>query len=281
MGKPSRVQVSGPLARYSDGFRLELARQGFTANAASNQLQLMAHASRWLASKRLGVGDLTPARVSEFLGARRAEGYTLWLSPKAMVPVVGYLCGIGVLATPVPAAPATPAEKLTAHYRTYLVTERGLAADTVTSYLHVARLFLSTRPTALGLEQLSAGEVSRFALAECTTRSMGSAKYIVCGLRSLVRFLYVAGYTDRQLEAAVPKVAGWRLAGLPKAIRPHDVARLLASCDRRSTFGRRDFAVLSVLVRLGLRAGEVAAIELADIDWRAGEVVIRGKGRRQ
>ncbi len=281
MGKPSSVQVAGPLATYSDGFRLELARQGFTANAASNQLQLMAHASRWLASKRLGVGDLRPARVSEFLDARRAEGYTLWLSPKAMVPVLGYLRGIGVLATPVPAAPATPAEKLTAHYRTYLVTERGLAADTVTSYLHVARLFLSTRPMALGLEQLSAGEVGRFALAECTTRSVGSAKYIVCGLRSLVRFLYVAGYTDRQLEAAVPKVAGWRLAGLPKAIGPHDVARLLASCDRRSTFGRRDFAVLSVLARLGLRSGEVAAIELADIDWRAGEVVIRGKGRRQ
>ena len=281
MGKPSSVQVTGPLATYSEGFRLELARQGFTANAASNQLQLMAHASRWLANKNLGVDGLTPARVSEFLDARRAEGYTLWLSPKAMVPVLGYLRGIGVLATPVPAAPATPAEKLTVHYRTYLVTERGLAAGTVTSYLHVARLFLSTRPTALGLEQLSAGEVSRFALAECTTRSVGSAKYIVCGLRSLVRFLYVAGYTDRQLEAAVPKVAGWRLAGLPKAIGPHDVARLLASCDRRSTFGRRDFAVLSVLARLGLRAGEVAAIELADIDWRAGEVVIRGKGRRQ
>ena len=111
MGKPSSVQVTGPLATYSEGFRLELARQGFTANAASNQLQLMAHASRWLANKNLGVDGLTPARVSEFLDARRAEGYTLWLSPKAMVPVLGYLRGIGVLATPVPAAPATPAEK--------------------------------------------------------------------------------------------------------------------------------------------------------------------------
>lgn len=282
MGKPSSVRVAGPLATHSDGFRLELARQGFTANAASNQLQLMAHVSRWLASNGLGVGELTPARVSEFLDARRAEGYTLWLSPKAMVPVLGYLRGIGAVPTPVPAAPATPAEMLTAHYRTYLVTERGLAAGTVTSYLHVARLFLSTRPpSALGLAQLTAGEVSRFALAECTTRSVGSAKYIVCGLRSLLRFLYVAGYTDRQLEAAVPKVAGWRLAGLPKAIGPGDIARLLASCDRRSTFGRRDFAVLSVLSRLGLRAGEVAAMELADIDWRSGELLIRGKGRRQ
>ena len=91
----------------------------------------------------------------------------------------------------------------------------------------------------------------------------------------------LAGRTDSQLEGAVPKVAAWRLAGLPTSFGRAEVARLLASCDRRSTFGRRDFAVLTLLVRLGLRAGEVATLELADIDWRAGEVTIRGKGRRE
>jgi integrase/recombinase XerD len=99
--------------------------------------------------------------------------------------------------------------------------------------------------------------------------------------RSLLRFLFVEGHTAGQLEAAVPKVAGWRLAGLPPAFGRPEVARLLASCDRRSTFGRRGFAVLTVLVRLGLRAGEVAALELADVDWHNGEVIICGKGRRQ
>ena len=283
MGRPSRVQVTGPLATYSDGFRLELARQGFTPHSASCQLQLMAHASRWLAGNGLGAGDLTPARVKEFLDARRAEGYTLWLSPKAMVPMLGYLRGIGVVATPVPAGPSTPAEKLMEAYRTYLVQERGLAVSTVAGYLHVARLFLSTRPAeeGLGLERLSASDVTTFVLAECTMRTVGSAKYIVCGLRSLLRYLYVGGHIEHELTAAVPRVAGWRLAGLPKAISAHDVARLLGSCDRRSTFGRRDFAVLSVFARLGLRSGEVAALELADIDWRAGEIVIRGKGRRR
>ena len=283
MGRPSRVQVTGPLATYSDRFRLELARQGFTPHSASCQLQLMAHASRWLAGNGLGAGDLTPARVKEFLDARRAEGYTLWLSPKAMVPMLGYLRGIGVVATPVPAGPSTPAEKLMEAYRTYLVQERGLAVSTVAGYLHVARLFLSTRPAeeGLGLERLSASDVTTFVLAECTMRTVGSAKYIVCGLRSLLRYLYVGGHIEHELTAAVPRVAGWRLAGLPKAISAHDVARLLGSCDRRSTFGRRDFAVLSVFARLGLRSGEVAALELADIDWRAGEIVIRGKGRRQ
>ena len=283
MGRPSRVRVTGPLEQYADGFRRELARQGYTLHSANNQLQLMAHANRWLASRGLGVGELTPARVEEFLAARRAEGYTLWLSTKAMVPVLEYLRRLNVVPTPSPDVPATAAEKLVEHYRTYLVHERGLAVGTVVSYLHVAGLFFSTRSPEgeLDLERLTAAEVTNFVLAECAARKVGSAKYVVCGLRSLLRFLYVAGHTQSQLAAAVPKVAGWRLAGLPTAFGRQEVARLLASCDRRSTFGRRDFAVLGLLTRLGLRAGEVAALELPDIDWRGGEVVIRGKGRRQ
>jgi hypothetical protein len=144
-----------------------------------------------------------------------------WLSPKAMAPVLAYLCGLGVVRTPNPVGPATPAENLVEHYRTYLVHERGLAAATVASYLHVARLFLATRSAEeeLGLEHLTAAEVTGFVFAECTVRTVGSAKYIVCGLRSLLRFLFVAGHTAGQLEAAVPKVAGWRLAGLPTARR--------------------------------------------------------------
>jgi len=284
MGRPSRVRVTGPLAPYAAGFRQELARQGYRPHAASNQLQLMAHVSRWLASRGLGVEELTPARVEEFLAHRRAEGYTLWLSAKAMAPVLGYLRGVGVVPTPAPAAPATEAEQLQEHYRAYLIEERGLASGTVASYLHVARLFYAARATGGGelhLDRLTAAVVTEFVLAECVPRSVGSAKYVVCGLRSLLRYLYVAGHTQAPLESAVPKVAGWRLAGLPVTFDRTGVARLLASCDRRTTFGRRDYAVLSLLARLGLRAGEVAALELADIDWRAGEFVVRGKGRRE
>ena len=205
MGKPSRVRVAGPLEPYAFGFREELAREGYTAHSASNQLQLMAHASRWLASRELGVGELSPARVEEFLEARRAEGYTLWLSTKAMAPVLAYLRGVGVVLTPSPVGPATPAEELVALYRAYLVQERGLAVGTVTSYVRVARLFFSARSCD--------GECG----LECTVRKVGSAKGVVCGLRSLLRFLFVEGHTQSQLEAAVPKVAGWRLAGLPKS----------------------------------------------------------------
>ena len=280
MGRPSRVRVIGPLEPYATGFRRELVRQGYTAHSASNQLQLMAHASRWLASSGFDAGDLTPARVEEFLEARRAEGYTLWLSTKAMAPLLGYLRDLGVPQTPSPVAPATPAEDLLERYRCYLIQERGLATSTVAAYSHVARLFLFNRSPEgeLDLERLNAAEVTDFVLAECRARRVGSAKYIVCGLRALLRFLYADGHAESQLAAAVPSVAGWRLAGLPKALSSRDVSVLLASCDRRTTVGRRDFAVLTLLVRLGLRAGEGAALALVDVDWRAGEVVIRGKG---
>ena len=279
--------VGGPGDRTArttcDGVGRELAVLGYTSNAASDQLRLMAHVSRWLECRRLGLDELTPAGVEEFLVHRRAEGYTLWLSAKAMVPMLTYLRELGVAPMPSTAAPATEAEELKEHYRAYLVHERGLAPGTVACYLHVARLFLAARATddVLHLERLIAADVVEFVLAECAPRSVGSAKYVVCGLRSSLRYLYVAGHTEVALDAAVPKVAGWRLASLPVTFGRAEVARLLASCDRRTTFGRRDFALLTVLSRLGLRAGEVAALKLADIDWRAGELVVRGKGRRE
>ena len=283
-GKPSAVRVTGPLTPHVAGFRRELERVGYRPHAVSDQLRLLAHASRWLAGQGLGAEAFTPARVDEFLGHRRAEGHVLWLSPKAMAPMLGYLRSLGVVETPAPVAPATEAEVLQEHYRAFLVQERGLAAGTIAGYLHVARLFCAARAgedEGLHLDRLSAAEVTEFVLAECASRSVGSAKYVVCGLRSLLRYLYVAGHSKAALDAAVPTVAGWRLAGLPVTVGGAEVARLLAGCDRRTTFGRRDYAVLVVLSRLGLRAGEVAALELADVDWRAGELVVRGKGRRQ
>ncbi len=283
MGNPSRVKVIGPLVPYVAGFRGELEAQGYRPTALSDQLRVMAHLSRWSASQGLGEGDLTPNRVEEFLVARRAAGYVLWRSSKGVAPLLGYLRGLGVVPVPEAAAPGTPAEDLLEHYRTYLAQERGLAAGTVASNLHVARLFLATRAQVpgLGLEELTASEVINFVLTECRHRSTGSARYVVTGLRALLRYCYLVGRTSRPLADAVPTVAGWRLTALPRAVDPGDVAALLKSCDRRSTFGRRDFAVLTLLVRLGLRAGEVAGLLLDDIDWRRGEFVVRGKGPKQ
>lgn len=243
MGKPSRVRVTGPMESYACGFGEELARQGYTPHSASNQVQLMAHASRWLASSELGVGELSPARVEEFLADRRAAGYTLWLSTKAMAPVLAYLRGLGVVPTPSPVVPATPAEQLMQHYRCYLVQERGLTAGTVCSYLHVARLFCAARSRdgELDLEHLNAVEVTEFVFAECTTRTVGSAKYVVCGLRSLLRFLYVAGHTDVRLDAACRR---WRVGAWLVCPRRSDAKRS-SGCWGAATGAARSAGVTS------------------------------------
>jgi integrase len=103
---------------------------------------------------------------------------------------------------------------------------------------------------------------------------------VACGLRAFLRFAYVTGRTGTQLDGAVPKIASRRLSRVPRSISTAEVEALLASCDRRTTFGRRDLAALMLMVRLGLRAGEVAALELGDIGWRCGEIVVRGKANR-
>jgi integrase/recombinase XerD len=173
-------------------------------------------------------------------------------------------------------------EVLLEDYRAYLVDERGLVASTVAYYLKIAGLFLAERDEGAGglmLEALSGAEVVGFVQRECPVRSVGSAKLLVTGLRSLLRFLHVDGRVEVAWAAVVPAVAGWRGGALPLGLEAEQVVRMLAACDRRRSIGRRDHAILLLLVRLGLRAAEVAALKLEDIDWRAGELVVHGKQR--
>ena len=135
---------------------------------------------------------------------------------------------------------------------------------------------LRTRPH----RNASAEDVNVFLVIECTRRSVGSAGNVVSALRVLLRFFYVRGYTATPLADCVPKAAAWRDSGRSRSLNAREVSRLLASCDRRTSAGRRDFAVLTVLVRLGLRAKEVATLSLADLDWHAGVVTVAGKGGR-
>jgi integrase/recombinase XerD len=278
---PKRVRVTGPLAGYAEGFADELLGQGYTSASAAGQVQLLSHMSRWATCQGLSASDLTPGRVEEFLEARRAQGYTLRVSQRGVAPLVGYLRRVGVVPTPVEPVPSTPAELLIEDYRRFLVSERGLAASTICSYLGTARLFLSALPDGLELEEVSAGEVTAFVVDECRRRRVAAAKVLVTGLRSLLRFLFLEGYTARQLAPAVPTATGWGGGSLPRALDAETVAALLASCDRCTRVGRRDFAILTMLARLGLRAGEVAGLELDDVDWHHGEIVVRGKGGRQ
>jgi len=282
MGDPKRIEVTGPLVAYRDGFVDELVGQGYTRNGAMRQVWLMAHVSRWLEGRALGVGDLTADRVLEFVEVRRAMGYTGQRSQRALTALLGYLRGLGVTPTrPEPAA-VTPAEVLVEEYCAWLTSERGLTEGSVEVYLGPVWRFLSEceRPDGLNLGGLRAGDVTAFVVDECRARR-GSAKTVVTALRSLLRFLFLEGYTPFPLAQAVPTATGWADQSLPRGLDGEAVAALLASCDRDTVVGIRDFAILTMLRRLGLRAGEVAALGLDDVDWHHGEMVVRGKGGRQ
>lgn len=281
MSHPSRVRLTGPLMSFAQGFAAELSRQGYRPNAAANQLQLLAHLSRWLAAKGLEATTLTASALDEFLAARRSQGYTLWLSAKALAPLVGYLHGLG-FAVPAPKAALSPTEVLLARYCKYLLDARALAATTARGYVDMVRPFVATRVVNGELDWvgLKPADVTGFVLSTSHGRCIGSAKLAVTALRSLLGYLHVEGVISRPLAAVVPSVAGWRLAGLPRSLEPGEVQRLLEACDRRTRAGRRDFAMLTLLVRLGLRAGEARSLNLGDIDWRAGEIVVRGKANR-
>jgi integrase/recombinase XerD len=278
---PSCVRISGPLSAFAAGFADELANHGYRPGPACKQMWLLAHLSRWLGGEGLGVADLHASEVARFLRARRAAGYGDFLSIKAMQPILAFLRGLGVAPMPPLPLPSGPVETTLERYCHYLTVERGLGSETARVYVDAVRLFLQGRlsPDGLALEfaDLTAGDVITFVVRRCPQQGQSAAKMTVTALRSLLGFLHLDGAIAQSLVAAVPSVAGRRLSGLPKALDPDQVRRLLASCDSRTPNGCRDLAVLTILVRLGLRTEEVAGLALDDIDWRAGAIIVHGK----
>jgi integrase/recombinase XerD len=282
MGRWPSPRVSGPLAWLEASYRSWLAAQGYSPRTVDDLVWQLDGLSRWVESEQLAVGELTPERVEQFEAARLAAGYSTRWARCTRLPL-RFLREIGVAPVPAPPVVDGPVEELLADYRGYLARERGLAESTIDNYWRVARLFLSDRERAdgLALERLTAAEVSGFLARECPKRGVAGARDLVNGLRQLLRYLHVSGLISVPLRWAVPAVADLRDRSLPRGLDAATVAKLLAGCDRPRTVGRRDYAILLLMARLGLRAGEVAALSLDDLDWRAGEIVVHGKGSRE
>ena len=274
----------GSLGPFVEGYRVRLLELGYTPSTVRGMLKVLGQLGRWMDAERVGLGELDMAAVEAFRAARRAGGDRRVASVGELRQLVRYLGEVGVMAPKKGPRELTPPERLIADYRAWLVGERGLAAATVHRYETLARRFLGERVTPddeQGVVGLAGAEVSAFLVRECARLSVGSAKGRVAELRSLLRFLHLRGLTTLALAEAVPPVAGWRDTGIPRTLARVEVARLLAGCDRSRLEGARDFAILILLARLGLRSIEVARLELDDLDWRAGEIVVRGKARRQ
>jgi integrase/recombinase XerD len=272
--------MTGPLAAFADAYRVELRARGYTALTTVNELRQMARLSRWLEGSGLTAADVSGERVEEFLSVQRAAGRRLACSRPTLIALLDVLGGLGVLTASEQVPVASADELLLAAFEGYLVSERALGVATAAGYVRGARRFLDGLAGGDGLAGLAAGEVTAAVVCQSAVLSVAAARNFVCGLRAFLRFCFLEGLVESDLSAAGLFVAGRRSSPLPRGISRSDAAALLASCDRRTGIGRRDYAVLIILLRLGLRRGEVAALTLDDIDWRNGELVVHGKGAR-
>jgi site-specific recombinase XerD len=258
-----------------------LEESGYTALTIVNELRQVQHLSRWLEAGDLVAADLSAARVEEFVSQRRLVVDSRNCSFKGLLVLLEVLRAAGVAPAETSPDPVSANEVLLASFHRHLLAERGLADCTADAYVARARRFLTGCGVDGDLGAVTAADVTRAVRDEAARVSVGSAQYFVASLRSFLRFCFIEGLAGADLSAAALSVTGRRRSSLPKGISAADTTALLGSCDRRRSDGRRDHAILVVLLRLGLRASEVAGLTLDDIDWRAGEVVVRGKGRRQ
>ena len=283
MNRQIPLVSGGPLAALAEGFREELISQGYRPRSIRYRLQLMGHLGRWLENHHLQLRQLTLQHLERFLKDRHQAEYGAPYSTRGLMPLMRYLYRLQIVLEPDPLiTPQSDLDRLLDCYGDHLRRERGLVESTIHVYKVLARRFITRRfdSAKLELDQLTASDVTQFVLDESRKYSAKTSKRIVSDLRSFLRFLFLDGQTPHPLAGAVPAVAGWRYRSLPRALEPEGVSRLLQSCDRRTAAGLRDHAILMLLARLGLRAGEVAGLKLDWIDWRQGVIRILGKGAR-
>lgn len=266
---------------HLDVFCSSLNALGHRRPTIREKLWSIARLAQWMSKKRLDVSELNERRIDEFLvterrRARRFRGGRVTLSH-----LLTQLRTAGAAPTPPPACDHSPAATMLARYEEHLRRERALAGATITRYLPFAREFVAERPdgATAWVGTLRADEVRAFLLKRVRRMSPRSAQTMAGALRSFLRFLFVRGETRVDLALAIPMVRQERLVSVPRHLPCEDIERLLGACDLSSTTGRRDHALLLLLARLGLRAGEVIALQLGDVRWREGEIVVRGKGQ--
>jgi integrase/recombinase XerD len=277
------VQMDGPLAPFAAGLRASLIAAGYSQARARLLIGLTAEVSHWLGAGGLQAGDLTGEVIDEFF-AERKPSRTRCRTARSLQPVIAHLRSIGVAApAPTIATGRTDAEvDLLDCYGRWCVAQRGLTWTTTDQYVRRVAVFLALwrRDAQVVIADLDGGAILATIRVAADAMPNPSLRCMVTALRSFLRFLHATGRTAASLLDAVPALKTWPRTALPSVLAAGDARRLVAGCDPATPRGRRDGAIVLVVLRLGLRASEVARLTLDDIDWRAGEVAIKGKGGR-
>lgn len=265
-----------------DTFARQMIDQGYARTSARYALQLVADFGRWLSRRQTLVPQVTAECLASYLKYRSERRHFRSGDASILQRLLRQLVEQGIVAQAAAIEP-TPVERLAAEFRRYLEQERGLAPATLSNYLEFARRFLAetARDGEVQLERLLAADVVGFVRKEAAhLHHAKRAKLMTTAVRSFLQYARYRGLIATDLRTSVPTVANWSMASLPNALSSDELQRLLSDCEHETPVGRRNWAILLLLARLGLRAGEVVGLTLDDVDWAAGELCIRGAGTR-
>jgi integrase/recombinase XerD len=267
---------SGPLGSYIQQLVNNLRQQGYRRGNSRWRVRIAHRFAHWIAESRIAVENLTPTQIDRFVEryCKIKQG-----DAKTLRMFFDILVENGVVSRMPEPAP-TEAQRLVDEFATYLQRQRALSPRTIESYRQLSRSFLDFqfRGKPISIAALRAQDVIALVQHEARRKCAGSAKNTTVALRSYLRFAHYSGILEHDFSAAVPTVADWALASIPRGLTEDEVRRVLESCNRQTSVGRRDYAVLLLLARLGLRASEVATLTLDDIRWDTGTILVHGKG---
>ena len=268
---------SGSLGPWVDSFVARLAELGYTPWSHRSQVVLIVDLGRWMAQRQIAVEALDEALVAAYVAERRTQPDRRRC---ACLHLLDHLRSQGVIPPRRSQPDTSPVTLHCNRFAEHLRRERGVCPGTVEVYVCVTRDFLrwafDTGP--IEIAALQGTDISQYLLHRAKTCAPRTVGNLAAALRSLLRYLFAYGQTCNDLSTAALTAGAARISSVPRYLPAEDVDKLLASCDVVTPTGRRDHAILLLLARLGLRAGEVARLELSDIRWRAAEIVVRGKG---
>ena len=280
--KLQRRLHGGPLGVHIDLYAARLLKEGHCRQSAWRCLRVVSDFSHWLERKRIGLGEVDERTVERYQEFRLRNRCPFLSDKPALDRLLTVLRGIDAIRPKRPAV-ISPGDLIFGQFRRYLAQERGLASGTISRHELVVRRFVRERceDESRRFRALSSADILGFIKHHAGDRSPRSAQIMCSTLRQFMRYLHYRGYIRTDLAASVPTIRRWRLASLPEYLLPSQVQKVLNACDRRSAIGRRDYAILLMLARLGLRANEIATLTLDDVDWRAGQLTVQAKGRQR
>ncbi len=270
----------GPLAEYLDLFARQLDGQGFDRRGLGQQIRTAARFSRWLQTKDIAAALVTDEHARRFLGEPAQQGFVLQGAAAILRRLIDFLRRLGICGAPPTPDALTPVEQVIAAYAGHLQKDQGLSGNTLLQYCPFAKAFL-LKHFETGLVDLSilkALDVIEFVQRQAAHLSPARAKASTIALRSFLRYVRYCGGTKLDLASAVPTVPNWSMTAIPRAIAPEHLRAVLADCRRDTPVGRRDYAILLLLARLGLRSSEVVSLTLDSVGWEDGSIAILGKG---